>query len=132
MKVVRGFPPNFREIIKVFPQARRTDIMFAYGDTIFIPGTGKINEHLMAHEAVHGERQRAIGVEMWWRHYLNNRQFRYEEELLAHRAEYQSMIKNAKNPAFIKGALKMVATRLASSLYGCGGGWEKAAKDILS
>ncbi len=133
MQVVRNqYPPNFKEIVKVIPQARKPGVIFAYGDKIYAPPGAvlPLTPHLEAHEAVHGERQRAIGVDEWWRLYLTNIRFRYNEELLAHRAEYLSMIKGAQNPIYIKGALKMVATRLSSSLYGCGGGWEKAAQDI--
>lgn len=130
MEVVKGFPPNYQEIIKVFPQARRVGILFAYGDKIYTPHGVEVSHHLKVHEAVHGIRQKELGVEFWWERYLSDVRFRYYEELLAHAAEYDSMIRGATSRNQRRAALKIVATRLASPLYGCGGGWKKAAKDI--
>jgi hypothetical protein len=131
MEIVKGYPPNYLEICQVFPGARRIDTIFAYGDTIFVPGGGELSHHLKVHEAVHGIRQKEIGVEFWWKKYLTDQRFRYHEELMAHRAEYLSMIRGQANRNQRRMALKAVASRLASPLYGCGGGWKKAADDIL-
>ena len=83
------------------------------------------------HEAVHGIRQKEFGVEDWWDRYIEDKAFRYHEEMLAHRAEYLSMIRDGSNRNMRRMALKQVAKRLASPLYGCGGGWKKAAADIM-
>lgn len=131
MKIIKSYPPNFREIVKVFPMARKPGVIFAYAPYIYAPPGAvlPLTPHLEAHEAVHLERQQSIGVEMWWKTYLQNRQFRYEEELFAHIEEYRSMIKAGLDP---EKSLLTVATRLASPLYSCGGGIDKAAKDILN
>lgn len=109
--------------------ARKPGVVFSYGQYIYAPPGAvlPLSPHLVIHEAVHGERQLAIGVELWWRHYLENLQFRYDEELLAHRAEYQSMVKHGF-PA--QNALKGVAGRLASPLYSCGYSLSKIMGDI--
>jgi hypothetical protein len=129
MEIVKEYPPNYAEIVKVFPSARRRGVIFAYGDTIYNPSGEELSHHLKVHEAVHGIRQKELGVDAWWERYLTDYKFRYYEELLAHRAEYQSMTKNA-NRQQRRMALKAIAKRLASPLYGVGGGWERAAKDI--
>lgn len=104
--------------------AYRIETIFAYAPEIYVPSGKPLSEALIAHESVHIERQLAyrsshgIGVKGWWRHYLADVQFRYEEELLAHRAEYQYMIQNATCRQMRRSALKMVGTRLASQLYG--------------
>ena len=121
---VRGRPPNYEEILSVFPMAYRIETIFAYAPDIYVPSGKPLSEALVAHESVHIERQTAyhgeqgIGVKGWWRHYLADVQFRYEEELLAHRAEYLHMIQNATCRQMRRSALKQVATRLASQLYG--------------
>lgn len=132
MKIVRGeYPPNFEEISEAVPQSNRQGVIFAYDNTIYVPTGGIITPHLMAHESVHGERQNKLGIKKWWSNYLHDMSFRYNEELLAHRAEYLSMIAETPNRATRRSALKFVAKRLASSLYGCGGGAKQAADDIF-
>lgn len=125
------FPPNINEICAAIPQARRPGVIFAYGDKIFVPSGNDLEYHLKVHEAVHCIRQKELGVVFWWEKYLTDLRFRYHEELMAHRAEYDSRIKGSPNRNQRRAALKMVAMRLASPLYGCGGGWKKAADDIL-
>ena len=131
MQIVKNFPPNHVQICDAIPAARRPGVVFAYGDTIYVPNGKDISHHLKVHEAVHGIRQKEIGVEFWWDKYLNDMRFRYHEELMAHRAEYLSMICGQANRNQRRAALKTVAQRLASPLYNCGGGWKKAADDIL-
>ena len=130
MEVIRGkFPPNYFEILKYIPQARRHGVIFAYGDKIYSPNPKSIiTKHLYAHECVHGRRQIEIGVEEWWHRYLTDLDFRYNEELLAHRAEFKSMKENGWH---WKMASSVTAHRLASSLYGCRGGVEIAKKHIM-
>ena len=130
-EIVKGFPPNHAEIIKVFPAARRPGIIFAYGDKIYVPSGNELSHHLKVHEAVHCIRQKELGVEFWWDKYLTDWRFRYHEELMAHRAEYLSMIRGNPNRNMKRTALKIVAQRLASPLYGNNGGWKRAADDIL-
>lgn len=129
--IYKQLPPNIGQICAIIPEARRPGVVFAYGDKIFVPSGQKLEHHLKVHEAVHCIRQKELGVDFWWDKYLTDMRFRYHEELVAHRAEYHSRIRGAMNRNERRTALKMVAKRLASPLYGCGGGWEKAAEDIL-
>lgn len=129
MQIIRNYPPNFRKIAEAFPQARKPGVIFSYGDKIYAPTTNKISEHLIVHEQVHGKRQLQVGVEYWWHMYITNRAFRYNEELLAHRAEFRSLVGSGMPEAQ---ALKNTATRLSSKLYGGLGGFEQAKKDILA
>lgn len=126
------YPPNHAAICDAIPAARRPGIIFAYGDKIFVPSGIELTHHLKVHEATHCIRQKEFGVEAWWDRYLTDWRFRYYEELLAHRAEYRSMIRGQTNRNQRRMALKSVATRLASPLYGGVGGWKKAADDILN
>lgn len=117
MRVSRERPPNYDEIAEVF-DIRGKPIIFAWGDTIFAPPpNGPVTPHLIAHEAVHGFRQRTFPqIIGWWRRYLHDAEFRLEEEKLAHIAEYQHLIVGA-NRSERRRHLSHVAARLSASLY---------------
>lgn len=126
-----GRPPNFKEIVEVFPQAAKRTTLFAYDDTIYISsGSPAIPDFLIAHETVHLERQQKIGVKEWWDKYLTEHDFRYYEELLAHRAEFQRMIKFSTSESWKKKVVIETAKRLTNSLYRFSVTLEQAIKDI--
>lgn len=131
MKIISGRPPNYQDILRVFPSAQRMEVIFAYAPDIYAPG-GNVPPQLVVHETVHIERQTAIGVERWWELYLGSSGFRYQEELLAHRAEYRYMIGENASRQHRRGALKIVAKRLCSPLYGQITTLEKAMKDLIA
>lgn len=122
MKLVRGqYPPLFDEIKAVFPAADNVGVLFSWQDRIYWPkpNGADISAALYAHEAVHGRRQAEYvdGVEGWWRRYLVDKDFRFEEEILAHKAEYAEFCRNSvRNQRRMY--LHSVASRLASALYG--------------
>lgn len=113
------------------PAARRPGVVFTYGDKIFVPSGKQLTHSLKVHEAVHSIRQQELGVDFWWDRYLTDWRFRYNEELVAHQAEYRDLLRGYPNRNQRRMALKMVAQRLASPLYGGTGGWKQAADDIL-
>lgn len=119
MNIVRGKPPNFKEIVAVFPFASREGVIFTYGDTVYVNGTPVLPPQLKAHEATHIEQQTRPGnggPETWWARYLEDPTFRLDQELRAHRAEYRTLKTLDRNGAFR--ALPFIAGRLASPLYG--------------
>ena len=121
-RIIVGTPPVWDQCIAAF--GRNTivgkPVIFSWGRYIYNPTDCDISKALMAHEAVHGERQIADqdtneAITRWWERYLHDKQFRLEEELLAHRAEYHACRKrHGPRPA----DLRMIAGRLASPLYG--------------
>lgn len=117
MNIIRGTPPNFREIVAVFPAARRVGVIFTYGDTVYVNGDPTLNPQLKAHEAVHVDQQkRCGGPDAWWKRYLEDPAFRLEQELTAHRAEYKTL--RHLDRAAAARSLDFIAERLASPLYG--------------
>lgn len=133
MKVINGKrPPNIDAIAAVFPMARGPNVVFAYGKKIFNPSGEKLPNEIIEHEKVHGERQLALkgGVEEWWKRYLNDLDFRYEEELVAHRKEYRTLTEEAPSRQMRRGALKHVAKKLCSPLYGKMVTMDQAMKDL--
>jgi hypothetical protein len=121
MRVVCARPPLFDAIDAAFHIAGKP-VIFAFGDTIYNPMGVAIAPSLMAHEAVHGERQRGGDgdVTEWWRRYIDEPQFRLAEEIPAHQAEYRALC--AEHPTAPRNQRRLflsgIARRLASPLYG--------------
>jgi len=119
--VVIAKPPVYDQCVRVFgaENIEGKPIIWSWGDRIYNPLGIDIPRELFAHEAVHGERQgRDHGsIQQWWLEYLADAAFRYEEERLAHRAEWHAHVKygagNNLTPIF-----NGIAARLASPLYG--------------
>lgn len=120
LEVIDARPPNYDAIAAVLPRAAEPGVMFAYDGKVYFPGgRGPLTRELDAHERVHIERQ-AGDVAGWWKQYLEDPTFRYAEELLAHRAEYNTYCRRHVNPVKRAQALRMIAKRLVSPLYGAG------------
>lgn len=120
MKIVRAYPPNFRDIKAKFPNASNQGVIFAYAPVVFAPTGHSMTRPLMSHEQVHIDRQTAMGVENWWLHYIADDRFRFFEELLAHRAEWTTFLDHPPMPTWRQKDryLKMISERLAGPLYG--------------
>lgn len=119
MKIIKDYPPNFAAIVKVFPMAVNPNVLFAYHDAIYYRGTEIIPPSLIAHEQVHIDRQGGTveSTEIWWTKYMEDMDFRFNEELLAHRAEWKALCAEASRQVR-RHALETVAKKLASPLYG--------------
>lgn len=114
MHVVYDYPPNYSDLVKVFPITRT--VIFAWGDIIYNPGKVEITPELVEHEKIHGARQKPdiIG---WWNQYIESPAFRLQEEIPAHQAEFMWLMRNG-NRKIKRLALKMVANKLSAPLYG--------------
>ena len=124
MMVVRARPPLWDEIDQAFHIAGRP-IIFAWGDTIYDPEGAGVSPALHMHEGVHGARQTAAGVEIWWRTYIADPEFRLAEEIPAHQAEFRWWCESPLGNQQVKGfrsakdrQLLEIARRLSSPLYG--------------
>ncbi len=117
MREVFERPPMFDEINAKFRIAGKP-IIFSWGDLIYNPMRVYLPPHLVVHEEMHGWRQKEWGVEQWWRDYIDSERFRLEEEILAHQAEYRSLLRGAGNRRDRRGCLRQTAKRLAAPLYG--------------
>lgn len=113
MKTVYLFPPNYAAINRAF-KVRGKPVIFCYGDTIYNPGRIKVPPQLLVHEAVHSRRQGADPAG-WWERYIEDPQFRLEEEIPAHQAEFADLCdRGVATPE----AWNAIVGRLASPLYG--------------
>lgn len=116
MKIIHEYPPLIEEIDRVF-HVRGKSILYAWGDVIYNPMAAVVPGYLLAHEQAHGEEQ-GSEVEGWWRRYLVDPEFRLQQEVIAHRAEYKYLASRAINRKDRRAALPYVAKKLSSPLYG--------------
>lgn len=123
-------PPPMMDLIDATFQVAGKPVIFAWGDKIYNPCGVKIGPELLAHEAVHrtqqltgthqfGGARAETAIRDWWYRYCADPQFRLEQEIPAHAAEFKKLLAmhgDASNNARI--ALSNVALKLAAPLYG--------------
>lgn len=114
--IILSPPPNFEQIRIAFPKAENPGVLFAYDGNIYNPSGIVVPPALIAHEEVHLHRQRNGGPTKWWESYLSDSEFRYNEELLAHVAEFK-MQSGSKDRNFGARLLMHTALRLVAPLY---------------
>ena len=116
MKYVVGYPPNIEEIKKHF--TLNPDVVFTYGETVYVPNGQILPEHLEAHEGTHVKQQAAVGgPEKWWARYFKDVKFRLEQELAAYIEQYK-VISASYTRREKQNLLKHITTALSSALYG--------------
>lgn len=117
MRIAEDYPPLFDEIAERFPAARGKGVIFAFGSIIYNPSGIHISRALFAHETMHGQQQ-GDDVTGWWRRYMDDVEFRLEQEIPAHQAEYRFAMLDAKDRNDRRFMTKAIAARLAGPLYG--------------
>jgi hypothetical protein len=125
--IIVGYPPIFDRILEVFPNADKPGVLFAFDGCVYNPSGNVIPPALIAHEEVHLKRQRDLGPnphsttkwsgpDLWWDNYLEDSEFRYNEELLAHVAEFKTQ-RTTNDRNFGARLLMHTALRLVAPLY---------------
>ena len=119
MKIINSNPPNIDELDSKF-NIRGKPIIFTYGDIIYNPLNVFVSPELMSHEEVHSVRQTndRASIELWWEKYLIDPEFRLNEEVLAHRAEFKKYCETHKDRNNQNLFLNGISQRLSSSMYG--------------
>jgi len=114
-----GYPPIIDELEKVFGPLKGREILYSWGTTIYNPMAVPVHGQFFAHEGTHGMRQLAPGmsIETWWKLYMEERDFRLNEEMLAHIAEYQAFCILHKDRNLRAVYLDKVARKFVSPLY---------------
>ncbi|MEK7578202.1 MAG: hypothetical protein AAB456_00570 [Patescibacteria group bacterium] len=117
LEIKKEWPPNIEEIRKVLKLEET--VVFTYGSVLYNPTGNEIAEHLLAHENVHAFQQKwnSDEAKIWWQRYLDDVEFRLEQELEAYVAQYV-YIKNTRNSKVSEEFLDIIAGELSSSLYG--------------
>lgn len=117
MQVVQGRPPIYDRALAAFPIAGK-GVIFAWGWTVYNPFAIVVSPQLLAHEGVHCHRQESGGPEKWWDRYIEDAEFRLEEEIPAHIAEFKDICTRVKDRNSCAVALHRISARLSSPMYG--------------
>jgi len=115
MSTIDGYPPNIDAIREVFPIT--DSVIFAYWPDVYVPSGRPLTPALEAHEQVHLQQQDG-DPEAWWEKYLADPQFRYEQELAAHRTEYRVACSITQDREQRLRYLREIGKRLGGPLYG--------------
>lgn len=109
------YPPNYKQIELVFPV--KGNEIFAYGGIIYNPSGGEVSVALIEHEKVHFLQQELVGLDVWWKNYLHDKSFRFDQELPAHICEYRVARRGVPREQAARIRFH-IADRLSSKLYG--------------
>lgn len=118
MEIIKDWPPNIDLIDPVLKVRKRVGVIFCYGDRIYSPHAGKLNEYLLSHESIHSGQQLAMGVDAWWERYLSDVAFRYSQELPAHVMEFKRFCELNNDRGARSRYAGEVAKRLSGPIYG--------------
>lgn len=129
MLIIPDKPPNFDAIVAKFPFALNEGISFSWGlnaggaPVVYCPSLTRIpplHGVIKAHENVHCQRQGKDegAIRAWWERYLEDDMFRFEEEVLGHRAEWRAWRTYETDPRKLEHWKHDVASKLAGPLYG--------------
>ena len=149
MEIKNEYPPNIEEIDKALASKSKRGVLYAWSPDIFNPDGVDIPVWLIEHEKIHFVQQKG-DPETWWKLYLAEPQFRFEQELEAHKKEYQvfcetswqndpllaKQISKHDFPRFARTRaerrmyLKSICKRLSGPLYGNLTN-EKKVKDLI-
>lgn len=92
--------------------------IFTYGDVIS-SSSGTMTEDLLHHESHHTKQQKNFGgAGKWWKHYLEDDKFRYEQELECYRKQYQWVRNNIGDRNEVFECLMHYARSLSGKMYG--------------
>lgn len=118
MRILYERPPNYAEIVAALPfVGRKRGVYFCYGSAVYNPDRVAIPPQILEHERVHSRRQ-ANDPKSWWDRYIASAQFRFEEEVPAHIAEWKEFISYKPGRGARRQMLRAIAGRLAGPLYG--------------
>lgn len=118
MAVVKyNYPPNYQDIKKAFKIANKPEVVFTYGDTIYVPSGQKMSKDLEVHETTHTQQQTNMTPVKWWNSYIEDKDFRLEQELEAYRNQYKFAKENYPRLRRRK-LLRQISQDLSSEIYG--------------
>lgn len=94
--------------------------LFAYGDTLYIPGGFRPTDEVMAHEEVHSRQHANFeGKEdAWWNRYLTDQYFRVNQECEAYAVQYEAFSEKVRDRNRRALYLDFLAGQLSGPMYG--------------
>lgn len=116
MQIIISYPPNIEEIRKKFNLAGKQPV-FAFGDKIYNPFGNNLPDHILEHEQTHLKQQEGMSIEEWWNRYLEDPEFRLNQELEAYRVQYKYLLEHA-NRNDRRLWLKRMVKDVSGAMYG--------------
>ena len=119
MKIIYGDPPIYADAVRRFGPLR-PDVLFAWGDVIYTRQIRhEIDLGLVRHEETHSKQQRKFGgPAAWWTRYLDDAEFRRDEEVEAYRAQLRFYIDKGLPRKVIRMAQLAISKELSGPMYG--------------
>jgi hypothetical protein len=115
MKIINENPPNIEAIQTKFKLHK--GVIFTYGDIIYNPDKGEIDEFILCHEQKHCEQQGDKPNE-WWNKYLIDPEFRIKQETEAYGEQYKFIKDKIKEKKIVNIMLERLAGTLCGEIYG--------------
>src|SRR5260221_4073121 len=116
-EIVVDYPPNFKELSKRF--AINPKAIYAWSPKIYNPAKRFVSTDLIEHEKVHITRQDAMGgPQFWWEKYLDDAEFRLDEEARAYGRQFSYSCTQNRDRNFQFRFLLGLANTLAGPMYG--------------
>ena len=127
--IVLEEPPNIEQIDAAFGTRGKHGILYAHGGKIYNPSGVAVPPALIVHELTHIMRQ-GNDSDAWWQKYIEDMEFRYDEELHAHKAELNTRLQATRDRNLRAKIVMETAARLSNPLYKYGRRLSEALKDI--
>jgi hypothetical protein len=121
MKVSNQKPPIYDKANELFKlEENNIHAVFTYGDTCHNPFDVELTGDLICHEGVHLEQQEGHPdvAKIWWDRYLQDPEFRIDQEAEAYGAQYKFICQSVKDKNARFRNLNQLATMLAGPMYG--------------
>lgn len=128
MKIIKAYPPNIKEIERVFGPAIKGNI-YAYGDVLYNPDDVEITEPFRIHELTHIAQQNGQ-PQRWWKKYMYSKEFMIEQEVEAYSNQFNCYRTHRKDGNSRVKYLHRLALTLASPVYGNAITFSEALKKI--
>jgi len=110
-------PPIYQKCVDAFGVDWEDGVIFTYGETIYCKHN-PIHPSKQVHEGVHVLQQREYGKDPWWDRYLEDIDFRLQQEKEAYLVESEWAHKNIKDRNERVRFIIRNARTLSSSMYG--------------
>jgi len=121
MEMIVGKPPIWEEANKLFKLDKHDyGTVFTYGNTIYNPLGKEIPMDLYAHEEMHADQQEHNDTiaKIWWKRYIEDPEFRLEQEAEAYGRQYAFLCLGTKNRDKRAHMLWRLAQALSGPMYG--------------
>lgn len=120
MIVTNEIPPIYGKLLEVFNVKWEDGILITVGETVYCNDLDVFNKRpdLFVHEKCHAVQQRKLGSSQWWKKYLEDPEFRFQEEVTAYFAQAKYVKEKIKDRNQRFPILNGMCKDLSGKMYG--------------